>query len=116
MSDTKHTPTPWQACDWHNDFGDEPFMIYAEEKEVLRAGQSSIWPDGIVKTSIANTEECDGDRVANAAFIVKAVNAHEGLVAALRKCLNYIENTEEEFHIDMQCGDMARAALEGLDE
>ena len=41
--------------------------------------------------------------------------SHEKLAKALRKCLNYIENTEEEFHIDMQCGDMARAALEGLE-
>lgn len=34
------------------------------------------------------------------------------LEGALRRCLNYIENTEREFGIRMECGDIARAALE----
>jgi len=114
-----HTPTPWFVSDWNNDFGDEPFMVHSQENEIIRAGQSGIWPGGIIKTAIANTEECDGDRVANAAFIVKAVNAHEGLVAALRDVLGRMENHDAWWIDSPNKGgfdrDMIEAALEGLE-
>jgi hypothetical protein len=65
------TPGPWFAADWGNDFGDNLTTIEAQEPEVLYAGQSSIWPDGIQKLRIAETEE--GERpIEDAAYIAAA--------------------------------------------
>lgn len=44
-----------------------------------------------------------------------AASPYAECVEALRRCLNYIENTEGEFGITMESGDMARAALAKLD-
>jgi hypothetical protein len=92
---TEHTPTPW----------------YADPD--LRDGME--WNIHIVQHDDPNMRVCfmtsDGPSEANAAFIVKAVNAHGELVAAARKALNYIENTESELGIKLASGDALRAAL-----
>lgn len=47
---------------------------------------------------------------------IKEADAHliaaaPAMYAALKRCLNYIENTEGELGIKLESGDMARAAL-----
>ena len=65
---TGHTPTPWIFKEgYHNNS-----MIYSENAELI-----SVFQD---------------DNKANAQFIVKACNAHEELVKALKKALDIIEN------------------------
>lgn len=47
-------------------------------------------------------------------FITRAENAEDRaaeLAKALERCLNYIENTEGELGITLDCGDKARAAI-----
>lgn len=64
------------------------------------------------------------ESAANAARIVACVNACEGIddpsairevVEAAKRALNYIANTESELGIELQSGDMLRAALAKLE-
>jgi signal transduction histidine kinase len=75
---TKHTPTPW---------------ILDEERGKLMDA------DGEFVTHISLTryvdERRDPEAEANAAFIVRAVNAHEKLVAALRTAHYYLHDMRE---------------------
>jgi hypothetical protein len=96
MSEAKHTPLPWHACcgkchtimsthhpiaqitvgDWGDDYpsirlvGDSSLALKAEPY----MAQITY---GHIEKEVA---------IANAAFIVKAVNAHDDLVKALREC------------------------------
>jgi len=63
------TPGEWYAADWSNEFGDNLTTIEAREPEVLRPGQSGIWPDGIRHIKVAGTEEASDKPIINAAFI-----------------------------------------------
>jgi hypothetical protein len=88
MSNTKHTPTPWAA------------------------GGSVIEREGETIAQAFRMTGCPIDQpVVNAAFIVRAVNSHEQLVAALRDLLpdaigNHIGGPDTQARIDA-----ARAAL-----
>lgn len=48
--------------------------------------------------------------LAQAAYTI-AQGRIEALEAALKRALNFIENTESEYDIELGCGDIARAAL-----
>jgi hypothetical protein len=61
----------------------------------------------IAAISIGYEEIFDAEQRANAAFIVKAVNAHDALVEALENALLW---TDEEHDVD-EWRDKARAAL-----
>ena len=88
----KHTPTPWQTT-----------------------GDGLIWrgkPDENIAQVLARPY--DGElNSANAAFIVRAVNSHQALVAALERMLGAYEADKEagfSFGND-NAADQARAAL-----
>lgn len=70
MNTATHTPTPWEACGW--DIRDMPT---ANDRGGMSGG-----------LMIATTRDSGHrtDQVANAAFIVRAVNAHDDLVSALK--------------------------------
>jgi|DEB3_MinimDraft_2_1074329.scaffolds.fasta_scaffold05178_7 hypothetical protein len=55
--EAKATKGPWYCADWTEDDGPNKTTIEAHSKEVLSAGQSSIWPYGIQKTCVAKTFE-----------------------------------------------------------
>ena len=96
MSDTKHTPTPWtyDQAESNGSF----WIITDKETWVPR---------------IAQVPNYDGmPNVANAAFIVKAVNNHDKLVEALRMC---VDRMDGEYGFDGPEMDAARAALTSLD-
>jgi hypothetical protein len=69
MTTTEHTPTPWPKPEYGNDVGpnDEGFWEFWEI-------------DGVGRFDIE----------ANAAFIVRACNAHDQLVTALTDCVAVI--------------------------
>jgi hypothetical protein len=71
MSNTKHTPTPWftQRDSWST--------VYIEAR---------IRPGTLQEIAACGpTENGSDEQEANAAFIVRACNAHEQLVDALRQ-------------------------------
>lgn len=90
------TPGPWIAADWDDDFGENLFTVEASEPEVLREGQSSIWPDGIRRMRVAETIE--GQRPAEDAAFIAAANPAtvKALIAELRVYRNsqvpHVEN------------------------
>ena len=90
MSEAKHTPAPWQLCA-HLAKHDECTCGYRgsiwgadEETIVCEMGSS---PDIDNEGRVAGHCQPQADRptqLADAAFIVRAVNAHDDLVEALR--------------------------------
>ena len=70
---TSHTPTPWEATFFKATNGDLCPGIKS------RPGKAIAWVAG---------ESVDQQ---DAAFIVRAVNAHDGLLAALQEALPYLD-------------------------
>jgi hypothetical protein len=95
-----HTPTPWHTGSTNH-------------TELVMGFRDNI--ECVISESDPELDMPMDEAAANAAFIVKAVNSHDALVKALRKALNYIENTENELGIQLTCGDEARAALKEID-
>lgn len=62
---TAHTPTPWEACG-----------------NLVRTARTDVDPSGLL---VCDCPANVGNRIEDAAFIVRACNAHDDLVAALRK-------------------------------
>lgn len=61
---TAHTPTPWEACG-----------------NLVRTARTDVDPSGLL---VCDCPANVGNRIEDAAFIVRACNAHDDLVAALR--------------------------------
>ena len=62
------TPGPWFTGDWQQDFGPNKTTVEYRLPEVLRLGQSSIWPGGIAHRRVAETDA--GERpLEDAAYI-----------------------------------------------
>jgi len=83
-----HTPTPWYAACWS-----------------CHAPRTILVNDASRLTGKRVIAECDRDE--DAAFIVRACNSHEQLVAALREIINYAEACDDD-SVEL---DNARAAL-----
>jgi hypothetical protein len=94
MSTTTHTPTPW----------------YTELDRSIRADDG----DGHVAL-LAGSDFNVATEEANAAFIVRACNAHDALVAALRELIDDADNSGVTAHFKGRGFDesieKARAAL-----
>lgn len=91
----KHTPTPWY-------YDQEEAEIRCEERDYLIA---NIEPQDI-------TEPED---LFNGEHIVKCVNAYEGLVAALRECMDFMPNKGTNI-ISWQVYQRAKEALKAAGE
>jgi hypothetical protein len=87
MGMQRHSPTPWRAID--------SIVILSEADHGF-----STWLANCQVGGATRPEQC-----ANAAFIVKAVNAHEQLVKALQQIALF----------DDTSGEVARAALKAAD-
>jgi hypothetical protein len=72
----KHTPTPWRT---------------AEGAVSILVDLPDHAPQVTQKITDVNGTLSAKERIANAAFIVRAVNAHDDLVAALRDAIELIE-------------------------
>lgn len=83
MTDTKHTPTPW---------GISGNLLVSGDRHVQN-------------NRVGATFNYRGNAKANAAFIVRAVNAHEALVAALAEVMEWIANWHPDFTDDPEWSD-----------
>jgi hypothetical protein len=72
MTETKHTPTPWRVSP-------TGMSVWSGDQDADSFTRICIRPEG--KVSAKENEEWP----ANAAFIVRACNAHDDLVSALQK-------------------------------
>lgn len=79
MSNTKHTPTPWRAS---NNTGPK-MQSYSQSSCIAGTGANSLQLVAGCFNDIGGPEVAAG----NAAFIVRACNSHEQLVAALRNLI-----------------------------
>jgi hypothetical protein len=96
----KHTPTPWETADAYGP---------------IEGGQSiKAVCDNYLICSTTGYYGRDG-AIANAAFIVRAVNSHEQLVAALKRCLARIkaECADPEDIDDVAFAESVLTAVEG---
>lgn len=98
MEAAKHTPTPWRVVNG-NRIKDELMPFDRDER------------DTILITTVSGHGDCESDK-ANAAFIVKAVNSHYQLVAALQEMMQYAGIIEE--RCDSVATDAARKALDAV--
>lgn len=73
----QHTPTPWIA---------ELSTIYSLPLQKEKVENDGQWTDGSIVTSVINR--------ADAAFIVRVVNAHEELVIRLRTLIASLESID----------------------
>lgn len=64
-----------------------------------------------VRGAHVRTFNYPGQTEAIAAQLVHRWNCHRDMLAALRRCLNFIENTEGEHNVEFECGQLARAAV-----
>ena len=90
----KHTPTPWRS-DTHEDTNGIVIRATTEEngdtyEDIVAAVEG---PD--ILLSLDNAPEArEEEAKANAAFIVKACNNYETLLAAAKKALEFMERVE----------------------
>jgi hypothetical protein len=83
MSNAKHTPTPWRVIEG-NLIKQDYTTIGLDETAGVLIGSTRGHPS----SGFYPTEE---EGAANAAFIVRAVNSHEQMVAALRDAESLID-------------------------
>lgn len=106
--ETKHTKTPWKVTEDSTIIGSVTRNVIAE-----CCGYSDKASNG----DYASIIEKQGTREANAAFIVRAVNAHDDLVAALEAAVRYVDDVSEATifgdndHADYDLLDELRTAL-----
>ena len=90
MGESKHTPGPWQVM---NEYDGATIVIANVDGETFTDGTSTFSYDVVCDTL---PDDGDGSRsreiaIANAALIVRAVNAHDDLVAALKEARRWVE-------------------------
>lgn len=78
MSETKHTPTPYMV------------RRRFDKRQSLEIRTEKIIPGAVIGALIAKTSEINPDE--DAAYIVRAVNSHDELVAALKEARQFIED------------------------
>lgn len=103
MNESKHTPLPWRILDNHP----KRSCLY------IQAEQSELMIDQVA--TLYGPDSTDGMTEANAALIVRAVNSHADLVAALEAIVAEIDGPDRPYSTDSylptQFVDQARAAL-----
>lgn len=99
---SKHTPLPWE---WHGVMnGDELLIIRAGLKEPeLTSAMNGHGPDFICSVKLPHVGMVEAQKGSeagdNAAFIVRAVNAHEALVKALQAVMYTLRAETEEYDL-----------------
>jgi len=121
MSETKHTPGPWRVDPTPN-AGDK-FAIVARDEDYSEITQGDAYYEreqpicyfSSVVDHQANTYHNNPKDEANAAYIVRACNAHEDLVTALKEIFDLLEEHQPKWYLKGHYN-RARAALEKAKE
>ena len=105
MSDRQHTPGPWKVI-----------SKYVSPVQGVGAAIEDTKENRVV-AELFGTDEFVPEAKSNAAFIVKAVNAHDALLEALEYWLEYVESSS----LDSVAGlkgwqGKARAAIKRVEE
>jgi len=108
MKDSKHTPLPWALAD--NDPAGHP---WPEGRRITAWGSNvvALATDDVRRFNIVVHRDC----LANAEFIVRAVNSHNKLLAASKAAINELDrlvNIVSEEHaesIGRTCGVLCAA-------
>jgi hypothetical protein len=91
-SETKHTQTPWKFSHAY---------VSGAERTVEITAESDEWRVGSLSCVLPNSPAYDGERearlMADAAFIVRAANCHDELLAALPVMLSALERVTADF-------------------
>jgi hypothetical protein len=108
----QHTPTPWQV-----DSGDE-LAIQSVEGGAQIA--TVLGPDDFLCRDDDDDEVFEEECEANAAFIVRACNAHDDLVAALKSALAYVDAEamlkDDDLHVSsVKCMDLRDGVVRQFD-
>lgn len=85
-----HTPTPWTVSQAELD----------QQARVIRYDADGISSHIAMVNENTLAPEHGGSAIANAAFIVRAVNAHEELVNLLKQAQGYIEDVQRDFALE----------------
>lgn len=85
---TEHTPTPWVDVENDEDSIDWDKVYITTDDRVYK----SLIP--IAEVSIGYSEPMNSEQIANAAFLVRAVNSHDELVATLTAIKTIIGNVD----------------------
>jgi hypothetical protein len=116
MSEAKHTSTPWGLCAHLANHDECPCgyrgAIWSADGETIVCEMGSS-PDHDGAGKIMGHTQPQADRptqLADAAFIVRAVNAHDDLVAACRDALDALEGLAANRDTNLWCKQL-RAAL-----
>ena len=84
---SQHAPTPWEIVRQSGDDKDDFLAIFA--KAVNKQPVTVLFMGG------SDAHSAFKNYKANAAFIVKAVNCHEELIAALEAAIEQIKSSKE---------------------
>ena len=104
MKPSQHTPTPWKSSVWTYEGGERKEIMIQNDKDAVCKINGLYRPD-----SDSQLEE-----KANAAFIVKAVNAHDDLLAFVRialPVLQLLDKEKESTGIDMPLVELGKIAI-----
>lgn len=95
-----HTPTPWKT-EYENEYGPEYELL---------------GPDGILVLQYEWNSDRQAEVEANASFVVRAVNCHDDLVAALKASRQWVEaNTAQVRGLSAQAAAPGEAMLAQID-
>jgi hypothetical protein len=108
MTETKqatHTPTPWETEISVSNYG----LLGIRKANGSKLGICSvIGADGAHNPRYGISAD---EAKANAAFIVRAVNSHDDLLAACKELLRLSEISDEEWAPQIKANNSARAAI-----
>ena len=92
MTDMKHTPTPWHTENSPGDWGlPGSVSVFGDGKEVCSTEYTTPYCVGASRSDIAGYDRAQAD----AALIVRAVNAHDALVEALQAVNDWLQGLED---------------------
>jgi hypothetical protein len=92
-----HTPTPWHIV---SDGETAELIVRAPSREICH-----------IQCASDENSPINALHAANAVFIVKAVNSHDGLVAALERALPLLEKHAHQFNHEHRACEIIRGVL-----
>ncbi|WP_442577841.1 hypothetical protein ACSBOB_20050 [Mesorhizobium sp. ASY16-5R] len=100
----KHTPTPWAVVE-----NDGAYMKQADNAKYRIEAQNP--QEHVVALIVSDLPDDVLPAEANAAFIVRACNAHDQLVEALKQVMGWISNWSPNFETDEEWQTVAKPQI-----